>query len=506
MPASDDPVVIAPIDAPLSRAESATSGRLGRRRSRPRQATARVLWFGIGLALLGGLAAVVFLVLPERIETPLAVLPTQQEATPSNANGETVVPPFRLLEMQRAQRQAQDKLNEFMDLQLTLEQDLNVADWGTADLAAIIEIANAGDALFLESEYEAAMARYAAAVDGLSDLQSKGEDLFRAALADGAAALDSRDHAAAVAAFERAAVMRPQHPDVVAGNARAAKMPQVATLLRESRRANLRGDFDEAYRLLTRIRDLDPRTAGLSALLAETADRRAEGKRKAKLSQGFAALEDGDHDTALSAFDAVLRDHPDDAGAQAGRQQTRQAQVLATIEGLRREAEAQRQDEDFAGALASYEQALAIDPSLQFARAGRDRVATVVRLVETMQRIVADPALLSSDDEFAAAERTLRTAEQEAVAGSKFAARLERYRAVVQRSATPVPLVLVSDNATEVTIHKVGPIGAFDRKQIALRPGRYVIVGSRDGCRDVRKEIVLASDTAPIDIRCAEPI
>ena len=64
----------------------------------------------------------------------------------------------------------------------------------------------------------------------------------------------------------------------------------------------------------------------------------------------------------------------------------------------------------------------------------------------------------------------------------------------------------MSDNATEVTIHKVGALGAFERHELALRPGRYVIVGSQVGCRDVRKEIVLSSGMAPVDIRCAERI
>ena len=69
-----------------------------------------------------------------------------------------------------------------------------------------------------------------------------------------------------------------------------------------------------------------------------------------------------------------------------------------------------------------------------------------------------------------------------------------------------MPLVLVSDNATEVTIHKVGALGTFETHELSLRPGRYVIVGSQVGCRDVRREIVLSSGMAPVDIRCAERI
>ena len=137
---------------------------------------------------------------------------------------------------------------------------------------------------------------------------------------------------------------------------------------------------------------------------------------------------------------------------------------------------------------------------------GKARVRERVTLIRAMDAVLADPGGLSSEHEFAQAKETLRLAGQQNDTGARFASRLAEFRDVVTRSAEPVPLVLVSDNATEITIHKVGALGAFERTELALRPGRYVIVGSRDGCRDVRKVIVLASGMAPVDIRCAERI
>ena len=66
--------------------------------------------------------------------------------------------------------------------------------------------------------------------------------------------------------------------------------------------------------------------------------------------------------------------------------------------------------------------------------------------------------------------------------------------------------MLVSDNATDVTVYRVGRLGSFERRALQLRPGRYTIVGSRAGCRDVRKEIVLDAGMAPVTIRCEERI
>ncbi len=500
---TDEPILIEPVAAPLSGRRS----RFGRRRGLSIPLRAWV--FGATLLALGGILAFVFFALPGRFEAsrPPAGSPGSPDAaSTSGGSPEDIVPPFRALELRQAQERAQQKLNEFVDMQLRLEQELNVATWGEDDMTHIKERASAGDRLFLEARYDEAMAEYAAAVAEIEALIGKGDDLFAAAVADGRAALDERDHSAATAAFERGLAIRPNDPSAQAGAARAAKLPEIVALLRESERAVLRDDYDRAHDLLARVRRLDAATAGLDARIAEAAAERMAKRRAMNLSEGFTALRDGDHAAALAAFDKALQDNPDDAAALAGRQQTEQSRILARIDRLREAALAAAQAEDWEAALDRYDEALAIDESLQFARDGKERVREWTTLVRTMNRVIADPDQLSSNREFAAAREVLERASAETDTGEKFAARLARFRDIVQRGAEPVPLVLLSDNATEVTIHKVGPIGAFARHELSLRPGRYVIVGSRDGCRDVRKEIVLSPGMAPVDIRCAERI
>ena len=66
--------------------------------------------------------------------------------------------------------------------------------------------------------------------------------------------------------------------------------------------------------------------------------------------------------------------------------------------------------------------------------------------------------------------------------------------------------MLVSDNEMDVRLATVGDLGPFDRKELKLRPGRYLLTGSGNGCRDVRKTIVVAEGMDPIAIVCVEPI
>lgn len=494
------PILIAPKAPPLSRQGTAESPR----RRRP---SARA-WAAAGaLVVLGAVAAYVFLLLPARVDAPTATLsPVPEARRPAPVGTDDSAPPFQALVERQARERAEEHLVRFAATQLRLEQTMNVAAWGTDGLAAAEARAADADLLFQDGNYAAAEGEYQGAVADLEALLAEGDALFEEALEAGSAALAARDHAAANEAFAQALAVRPQAAAAQAGKARAERLPAIAELLREAERATLRGDHDAARELLQQASELDPATAGIDGLLAANQAARAAAQRQAALSDGFAALERGDIPAALAVFDGILARRPDDAAALAGRQQAEQARTLATIERLRTAATEAAAAEQWQAALAACDDALAIDPSLQFAQAGKAQATKRLALLAAMADIVADPAALSADDVFAAAQETAQEAEREAPHGTEFAARLAKLQGVLQAAANPVPLTLMSDNATEVTIQMVGAVGTFERTELALRPGRYVIVGSRDGCRDVRKEILLTRDMPPVDIRCAEAI
>jgi len=502
---ADEHLHIEPVEAPLSGRDHRR--RRGRRKHRP---TRRVLAFSGALVVLAGTLVFVAVYLPDRVDAPRAPPTDMAPGNGSNTTARTaspeIVAPFEAAEMAQAREQAKSRLARFVALQLELEQELNVAAWGAADLDEIKDRATAADSLFEEQRFPEALDEYAQATLDLETLVARGKRRFDDALARGEAALDRLDHADAVAAFETASTIRPDDPRVAAGAARAARLPDIVELLRESDRAMLRGDHDRAQDFLRQVKDIDPAVPGLADRSAAVATARANEQHQETLSTGFSALQRGDYDAAIDAFERVLQQHPDDADAHAGRQQARQAKIVAEIDRLRVVARGHEQEAEWEAALAAYQQALAVDPTLKFAIEGKRRIAHRVALLHAMTRFIDDPGLMSADAEFDAARALVEQAASEVEAGEKFESTVAALRRVVEQSAKPVPLVLVSDNATEVVIQKVGTLGAFSRNELQLRPGRYIIVGSRDGCRDVRKEIILADGMEPVDIRCVERI
>ena len=502
-----DRVVITPASPPLSRQDAVQRARI------PVPSLATLALGGALLALLAIATWTVF-VLPDHVDNLEAVAvdaPPQSgeladEATGDDAVPSDVVPPFHRTELAKAEARAKETLGEVVELQRLLEGEMNVESWGSDAFAAVLDQAIKADRLFLEARYDEAQAGYEAAAAGLRSLRDEGLAKFEDAMARAIAALDALATEVATGAFAEALAIQPNDAQARAGAARAALQPQVLELVRAAERARLRANLNQAEELLQQARSRDPLTAGIDATLIQVRAARADNAYRATLSAAFAALERGEFDNAEADFNRVLAARPEDAGALAGLQQTGQRRTLSRIDELRAQAEAEENAGDWESALATFDAALEIDRSLQFAREGGTRMRERVEILRAIDAILDDPAALSEDALFYEASDLVARARAQTGAGAAFEGKTQALDELLSRAAVPVELVLFSDNATAIVIQKVGVLGSFERRALQLRPGRYVILGSRDGCRDVRMEILLEAGLPPVTVRCEERI
>ena len=49
-------------------------------------------------------------------------------------------------------------------------------------------------------------------------------------------------------------------------------------------------------------------------------------------------------------------------------------------------------------------------------------------------------------------------------------------------------------------VYKVGKLGRFSVRQLDLRPGTYIVVGARDGYKDIRQKVVIKPGQQPLRI------
>ena len=108
----------------------------------------------------------------------------------------------------------------------------------------------------------------------------------------------------------------------------------------------------------------------------------------------------------------------------------------------------------------------------------------------------------------AEAASLLNQARAASPSGPVLRSQTARLDALMSAYDKPVRLALLSDNATQVAIQRVGFFGVFSRREVQLKPGRYTVVGTRAGFRDVRRDVTIApgQNLQSVSVSCIEPI
>ncbi len=506
---ADDFSPIRPKSVPLSHGVETPVAESGR--------GASLLTWGLALLLAAGLLGAVFFLVPAWLESRPAPRPdvtrtaapaaaAQPQAGRPSAAADDALPPFQQLQREQAREQAQEQLARFVELQIQLEDQMQVGDWGADAYERATSLAAAGDEEFVRERFAEAVASYRQAADALEQLIDRGRQTLEDALTRGAAALAERRRDDARAAFDLAATIAPEDPRVAAGQARLELLPEIIELMRRARNQELAEDWSAAYDTYERVRQLDPASVGLDEALARVEAGRRQTRIQTLLSRAFAELDDGRFDAARAAFRQVLDLEPGNAVAEGGLEQVAKQADVARINALRDRAEAAAAAGRWGDAADLYGQVLGLDPTIQFAQAGRAEAEAQARTQAALARILERPDRLSSDKLYREAREILDRAEQLRPRGEALARQIADVRETLEVYANPVPVVLRSDNRTEITLSTVGALGSFEEKRLELRPGAYTVVGSRDGCRDVREQIVVRPNMGPVDIRCTETL
>jgi tetratricopeptide (TPR) repeat protein len=226
------------------------------------------------------------------------------------------------------------------------------------------------------------------------------------------------------------------------------------------------------------------------------------------MSLGLRELEAGRLAEARSAFERAGRLRPGAREVNDALARVSETGRQRSIASHRAQAERFEREDRWVDALAEYEAALKLDPKLEFASAGRERLAPRVELLRQLDALRASPDRLMSAAVRDQAKALVAEAQKFSASSPTLQQKSQALATLLSQYEAPVRVALLSNSLTEVVVYKVGRMGAFDRREIELLPGTYTVVGTRVGFRDVRRELtVQPGQNAPsLDIRCEDPI
>lgn len=342
----------------------------------------------------------------------------------------------------------------------------------------------------------------------IDTVAARAQPAFADYLAAGDKALAAEQLAAAKQAFENARRIDDDDRRMAEGLRRVNALERVLPLLASAENAERSREYERAERDFTAALALDSTNTRARTGLQRVRAASGNDAYSRDVGQGFAALGAGRLDEARTAFERARIVRPQGQEANDGLARVNDAGRTRGYAALRARATKLESEERWSEAVKEYETALASDPTLEFARTGRNRAQARADLSSRMQDLLDRPDRLAAPAVRTEAANLLERARSQSPSGPVLRSQISRLELLLPNFDRPVRLALESDNATQVAIQRVGSFGAFARREIELKPGKYTVVGTRSGFRDVRREVTVApgQEIQTIAVRCIEPI
>jgi tetratricopeptide (TPR) repeat protein len=459
----------------------------------------------IALAISILLALIVIFVLPSLIgppDTPAVII--EPQSTSGNTVQET---PFRDAQLAKARRESQDSLSQLLEKQNFLEKK-NVLLWGKTSFEAALNKAAEGDLLYRQRHFTEALTSYQDALNQLIALEERIPEELSTNLKKGNKAFADGNAIEAQQYYELALAIDASNTEATSGLERTRTLDNVLVLIHQGTDALEEQELEQAQELFQQALKLDALHPA-----AVNGDTQAKALIQSRdfnnaMSRGYLALEASQFNNAAKAFRQALALQPGDTTANSGLAQANNASAQRTTRTQLNSAASHEKNEQWHQARDIYIRVQVEDSSLIEARLGKIRSSARADLSDAINKILASPLRLASAGVFKHARQLLKDAEGIQSPGPKHKAQTKQLKQVLNIAITPIAVELRSDNTTKVTLLKVQELGLFSNKQLSLKPGNYVAVGSRTGYRDVRIEFQVSSKglPAPIEVICREPI
>ena len=460
-----------------------------------------------GSLVLLAVAVVAFVWLPRHLADAKAA---RERAAATPVAAAAVATPVERLspeETERLRAQAESLLAGLLTQQKRLNAQ-NVESWGGDSWQRYDSLQRIGEDAFLAKDFGAAVKNYTDANALGDELLARAVQTVDGALAAAAAAFAAGNVELALRQYDIVLSIDPEHAAAKAGRARAERLPEVLVLVRRADDQRGHGELTQALASYREALAIDSGWEPARTAVGEITKSIKESEFEQHMSAGASALAAEKFADAEQQFHAALAVRPAAREAAESLTQAQEGAKLGKIALSEARAAAFEKRELWDQAVALYRQVLATDPTLLFAQTGLNRASSRAGLDAKLANLIQNPTLLFGDQALAAARELLGVAGEIAEPGPRIEGQIKDLNVLVALATNPIRIRLESDLLTEVTLYRVGALGAFSSKEVELRPGTYTAIGSRDGYRDVRRTftIVPGREPAAISVVCKEPI
>ena len=474
-----------------------------------------VVWVALVFIFICGV--IVFIFLPKHIanqnNSKQDIAHIQQDNIDLEASSQLPEEPeaiqndFSVEELAALKQQAEGLLLKVIKLQEELEMNA-VKKWAAEEFKHAVAFGAAGDEYFRKQNYMKAISNYEQAVNEFSILQQRVQPTLENYLSLGEQSLEQGDDQAAHFHFELAIVIEANNQQAINGLKRAETIKELFSLLDKGGSLEAANRLQDAQQVYRQAVALDALSIQAQDALNRVSDRLIEIEFERLIAKGYSLLNQDQFQNARTAFNAAKQLNPSSEKPGLGLRKVEQAVRDEKIGALFVEAQHFENKEEWAYAAESYKQVLAIYSNSQKAVEGLAVNQKRAEILNRLNEYIDNQTRLSTAEVSAEAQAFIKEISLLVQPGKKITQQISKLKELLVIASHPVDITLLSNNQTQVVIYKIAKIGQFENHKITLKPGKYTIVGSRPGYRDVRKVVTVSStmQTKNISVQCDEKI
>jgi tetratricopeptide (TPR) repeat protein len=470
------------------------------------------------------LLVVIFYILfkPDNSQTTIIKATTKsitQENTHVNNNFSSVSP-FEVKTDRFDQKQT-DKLENLINRWLLLDSEVeqeNISLWADKDILQARNNARQGEQFSRQANYELAEINYKNAISIIEQVKLSKSSILNNLLQNADNALAAEDFKTAKQLYEKVLQIDSVNKQGLYGLKRSVHFSEVIGLYKKASRMLTQDDeesvekYNNILLLLNKAVEIDKEYLPAMKLLEKIQKKNNRLLFKRHITQSMKSLEENKFNSARKFLNQARVIDAQDPAVKELENRIKATEKSHKIRELKQIVLYKENKEQWSAVVDTYNKILKIEPRTIFAMQGKIQAETFNGWYEQLEHIIDHPERLHSDKIRQSARRQVSLIKElsadKLVQHRKLDMKLSRVNKLIDSSFIDINVELLSDNITQIEIYKVGRLGQFKQKTVILKPGKYTVVGSRLGYRDMRLIInISGKDKNPrFSVICMEVI
>lgn len=369
-------------------------------------------------------------------------------------------------------------------------------------------------AAFDQAQLQLTAENYPACLDSLKqsgeildDLANRSEAYITMRLEEAKTALDGLALEKALAAYEAILALAPKHAEAMAGLTMVESIRGIAGDLQAINALEGAGQWEAALGKLEGLLSAKPQNAYLLARKEQLTEKIRERTFQQRIAEAEAFVAAGDLASAVASLEAALK--VKNSESISARLEDLKKQILtARLEALLANGYSALQAGRYADARDAYKEALGLAPKSKEAQTGYEKASSMllsgIRYSQNLAN--ADKYIASGRYPLAAKFFNKALSSRPSQLAKAQQAKESTIREILERESQPVPVRVLSDKKTYVSLTGVFPPERVESKDLSLFPDVYTLKGTRKGYRTIERTIQIDSTQSGTDIRiqCSE--